>query len=207
MKASDYLKREYARKFVPDEGGMFSATIDEFPGVFAIGSTPAEAYDNLEAAAEAWIEAELAAGRDIPAPTQAPNYSGKIALRVPRSLHQRAAEAAERDDVSLNQWLVYAISEHLGMKQISTGQRRAQAQTLYKPSAGGALVIDAAIGTGINFTTIMGRLEGLERWRNCSAIPGRALVPISTGLGAPIAASADVETNEDERWPSRRNFF
>lgn len=37
-------------------------------------------------------------------------YSGRILLRIPRSLHKRLAEAAKVEGVSLNQYALYRLS-------------------------------------------------------------------------------------------------
>jgi len=112
---SKLLKEPYARILTPDaESGTYTAEILEFPGCVAQGDTPEEAYANLEAAAEAWIEAVLELGQDIPEPLTSHGYAGKIALRLPRSLHRRASEMAERDGTSLNQFLVAAVAERVG---------------------------------------------------------------------------------------------
>jgi predicted RNase H-like HicB family nuclease len=117
MTARDYLKRPYARRLTPDEDGGYTATIQEFPGLIADGDTAGEAISNLESAAESWIEAVLESGQEIPEPISFDGYSGKIALRVPRGLHKRAAEMASSEGTSLNQWLVAAISEYVGCKE------------------------------------------------------------------------------------------
>ena len=41
-------------------------------------------------------------------------YSGKFNTRVPKSLHRKLVEAAERDGVSLNQWINTALAEAVG---------------------------------------------------------------------------------------------
>jgi hypothetical protein len=46
-------------------------------------------------------------------PAEDQGYSGKIALRLPRSLHRQAALMADRDGVSLNQYLVVAIANQI----------------------------------------------------------------------------------------------
>jgi predicted RNase H-like HicB family nuclease len=117
--AKDYLKRPYARVLTPDEEtGTYTAEILEFPGCIAQGDTPEEAYSSLESTAEGWIQAALDMGQEIPAPTDPHSYSGRIALRLPRSLHRRAAQIAERDGTSLNQFLVSAIAERVGADNI-----------------------------------------------------------------------------------------
>lgn len=38
------------------------------------------------------------------------DYSGKLVLRIPRSLHKALKEAAEAEGVSLNQYMLYKLS-------------------------------------------------------------------------------------------------
>jgi len=115
-----YLKEPYSRILIPNEDGTFSGEILEFPGCFAEGETADEAMRNLEAAAQAWIEASLAQGLAIPEPEMNQGYGGKIALRLPRSLHRQAARLAARDGTSLNQFLVTAIASRLGAEDLYT---------------------------------------------------------------------------------------
>jgi predicted RNase H-like HicB family nuclease len=112
----DYLNKPYARVLTPDEEyGGYTAEIFEFPGCVTEGDTATEALENLETAAEAWIEAALNMGQEIPEPSASQEYGGRIALRLPRSLHGRAVRMAERDGTSLNQFLVAAIAEQVGV--------------------------------------------------------------------------------------------
>lgn len=37
-------------------------------------------------------------------------YSGKLVLRIPRSLHKKLKEQAEIEGVSLNQYMLYKLS-------------------------------------------------------------------------------------------------
>ncbi|TKB31861.1 MAG: toxin-antitoxin system HicB family antitoxin, partial [Mesorhizobium sp.] len=41
---------------------------------------------------------------------------GKLVLRMPKSLHQRTALYAERDGVSLNQFIVTCLAEQVGLR-------------------------------------------------------------------------------------------
>jgi antitoxin HicB len=111
---TEILKRPYHRVIVPEEEGLYSALISEFPGCLAIGNTVTEAYIHLEEAAEGWLLAAIDNKRPIPEPIEDPEYSGKLALRLPKSLHETAANAAERDGVSLNQYIVTAIAKYTG---------------------------------------------------------------------------------------------
>jgi len=115
----DYLKLPYSRILIPDEGS-FAAEILEFPGCFSQGDTPDEAITNLEKAAHSWIEVALAEGLEIPEPYLNQGYAGKIALRLPRSMHRQATRLAERDGVSLNQFLVSAIAARIGAEDLYT---------------------------------------------------------------------------------------
>lgn len=117
-KAEDYLKEPYARILIPEEEGGFSAEILEFPGCFAEGESANEAFENLEKTARSWIEAEITQGREIPPPSANHGHSGKIALRLPRSLHRLAMRKAERDGISLNQCLVTAIASWVGADDV-----------------------------------------------------------------------------------------
>lgn len=110
-----YLREPYSRILIPDEESKsFTAEILEFPGCIAQGDTPQQAYERLEETAKAWIEAALELGQEIPRPSLAHGYGGKVALRMPRSLHRQAAMAAEQDRTSLNQFIVVAIAEKVG---------------------------------------------------------------------------------------------
>jgi len=40
--------------------------------------------------------------------------NGKVALRLPKSLHRRAVLYAAREGVSLNQFLMTLVAEHVG---------------------------------------------------------------------------------------------
>jgi predicted RNase H-like HicB family nuclease len=114
--AKDYLNEPYSRILIPADGA-YSARVLEFHGCYAQGGTPEEAYKNLEKAAEAWIEVALSMGHGIPSPLASHDFSGRIALRVPRSIHKQAAKFAEMDDTSLNQFFLTAISARVGAEE------------------------------------------------------------------------------------------
>lgn len=119
----EYLKEPYTRLIIPDEESGFTATILEFPGCVAEGETLDEAYASLERAAASWIEAALYLGQDIPAPAWTGEFSGRVALRLPRGLHRRAAMAAKRDGTSLNQFIAMALAERVGAASVGSIQR------------------------------------------------------------------------------------
>jgi antitoxin HicB len=104
----------YGRLLVPEDEGGYRAEIIEFPGCFAEGESAAEAAANLEDAARSWLESTLAKGQTVPEPMEELDYSGKLVVRLPKSLHRHAAYAANREGVSLNQFIVSSIAEQIG---------------------------------------------------------------------------------------------
>ncbi|MFO7903004.1 MAG: toxin-antitoxin system HicB family antitoxin [Pirellulaceae bacterium] len=110
----EILKEPYARILVPEEDGTYTAEILEFRGCFAEGDTPGEAVRDLENAATSWIEAAIGQGQKIPPPMTVHEFSGRINLRLPRSIHKQAARFAEKENVSLNQFFTSAIAAGVG---------------------------------------------------------------------------------------------
>jgi predicted RNase H-like HicB family nuclease len=111
----DYLKEPYSRVLIPDdESGTYTALILEFPGCIAQGDSPQEAYEHLEEATKEWIKAAIDLKQDIPNPSQSLSFGGKILLRLPKSLHRQSALIADREGVSLNQFILYALAERVG---------------------------------------------------------------------------------------------
>ena len=115
MEAAEVLTKPYVRQVVPQPDGLFKAEILEFPGCFAIGDTATEALSNLEEVVVDWVAASIAQHQDIPEPTESTGYSGKTVLRMSKTLHKKAAQFARRDGVSLNQFIVNCLAEHVGM--------------------------------------------------------------------------------------------
>jgi len=111
----DFLAAPYSRVLIPDsETGTFTARILEFPGCIAQGDSLDEALTNLENAARSWLVAALDRGFSVPPPLEEQSFSGRVLVRLPRSIHQRAVEQAGQDGVSLNQFILSAVSERLG---------------------------------------------------------------------------------------------
>ena len=52
---------------------------------------------------EGYISVKLEYGDPIPKPKRDEDYSGKLVLRLPKSLHRELAERAKYENVSLNQ--------------------------------------------------------------------------------------------------------
>ncbi len=105
-----YLDRQFPFRVVPDSGGGFLVEFPDLPGCYA----QAERLDDVPRLAEkartAWIQTAWEAGNDIPQPSEAPTYSGRLLLRIPPTLHRSLAESAEREGVSLNQYLLTLLA-------------------------------------------------------------------------------------------------
>lgn len=112
----DYLKKPYTRLVVPESDGSFRAEVLEFPGCIALGDTAAQALADLEEVAASWIEAAIRQGQQIPEPMEEAGFSGKLVVRLPRTLHKKAALIADREGVSLNQFIVASVAEHVGAR-------------------------------------------------------------------------------------------
>jgi predicted RNase H-like HicB family nuclease len=119
---SERLAMPYARVLIPEAGGGYRAEILEFPGCIALGDDPAEALSSLESVAQDWLGAAEEMGSAIPPPFEDTDFSGRLGLRLPKSLHRKAALAAERDGVSLNQFIVTCIAESVGEKSRAKAQ-------------------------------------------------------------------------------------
>jgi RNA polymerase sigma-B factor len=99
----------------------WSATVDELPGCASQGRTPDEAVERLRGAMESWISAALAQRREIPLPGDrsakpraTSSHSGRFLVRMPGALHAQLAGAAEREHLSLNRFVVNALTTSLG---------------------------------------------------------------------------------------------
>ena len=106
----EIMKLPYERVLIPEEEGGYSAYIAEFEGCAADGETAEDALTNLNESAIAWVSAEQVSGRSIPEAWNLQEFSGKILLRLPKSLHQQLARQADREGVSLNQYIVQRLS-------------------------------------------------------------------------------------------------
>jgi len=112
-----YLKLKYAVTLIPAEEGGFAVQIEDLPGCYSQGETAEEAMEMIEEAKELWMESVYEDGLEIPLPSSEIEYSGKFNVRVPASLHRKLAKLAVKEGVSLNQYLVYALSHTAGVAE------------------------------------------------------------------------------------------
>jgi antitoxin HicB len=96
-----------------DEDQPWRAIVEELPGCEVRGSTPADATARIPSALAEWVADAQADGREVPEPRDARNYSGRLLLRMSKTLHSELAQAAERDQVSLNAYINYVLATAL----------------------------------------------------------------------------------------------
>jgi antitoxin HicB len=109
-----YFSLSYPYELVRDEDGSFVASHPALVGCLAQGETADEAVDALDLARRAWMEVRFEDGLPIPEPLEDADYSGKILLRIPSSLHAALARRAEQQDASLNQLINNLLAEAIG---------------------------------------------------------------------------------------------
>lgn len=90
--------------------GPWTSKVEELPGCTAEGATPEEAAARVQEAMRKWIADAVAEGREVPKPRSAASHSGRLLVRMPQSLHAELAHAAEREEVSLNQFITSSLA-------------------------------------------------------------------------------------------------
>jgi antitoxin HicB len=98
-------------------GPKWVATVEELPGCEAHGPTPEGAAAGVADAVERWVKVARAEGREIPPPGAAAAHSGKLLVRMPRSLHGELVRASEREGTSLNAYIVAALSASVAWRR------------------------------------------------------------------------------------------
>jgi predicted RNase H-like HicB family nuclease len=118
-KIKQTMAKPYARRLVKEVDDTYTASILEMPGCVASGNDPLEALNKLELVSESWVESAINSGYEFREPIDSAQFSGKIALRLPRMLHKQVAEMALLDETSINQFLVMAISSYVSGRYVT----------------------------------------------------------------------------------------
>jgi antitoxin HicB len=99
------------------DGPGWIASVAELPGCEAHGPTPEQAAAGMSDAVARWVREARAAGREVPPPGAAAAHSGKLLVRMPRSLHAELVRASEREGTSLNAYIVAALSASVAWRR------------------------------------------------------------------------------------------
>lgn len=110
----------YPVTLVHDES-EWVATVDALPGCTGRGATPDEAVERASDAMAAWLASARREGKDVPEPKTPQSHSGRLLLRMPQTLHAELARTAEREHVSLNQFITDVLAGALGWR--TTGRK------------------------------------------------------------------------------------
>ena len=115
MKSKQYTPEEYSilvRQEIIENESIFVARVLEFPDLVDYADSYNEAYllicESIKFAQEIAIEQN----QKTPAPKaiNATSYSGRITLRIPKSLHEELSIESENENVSLNHWISSILS-------------------------------------------------------------------------------------------------
>jgi len=160
--------------FWSDEDQGFIALAPDLPGSSAFGQSEQEALTELDEAIDAWIAAAESAGNPIPQPSRPAaedRYSGKVLLRMPKSLHRELAVSAEMEGVSLNQHLVTTLRagasvrsfDHFAKARISEAVAQAFAATVCAEPVRGTALRTFELG-----------LQGTPTFQEWDLVPGNS---------------------------------
>jgi antitoxin HicB len=87
-----------------EDDACYVTTLPAWQNAQTHGTTLAKAAQRGHEVLRLLIESALKKGERVPEPQR--RHSGNLRLRLPVSLHGRLAREAEREGVSLNQWIV-----------------------------------------------------------------------------------------------------
>jgi predicted RNase H-like HicB family nuclease len=156
----DYLALNYRTSVYRDDDGDYVVEVDDLPGCVAHGSTPNEAFQDMEEAKRVWMESRIAAGLEIPEPRQIEEYSGRVLLRMPKWLHHRLATQARIERASLNQYIVSLLSDASARQE--RGFRESVQGPVYIYGAEGPPVASWQYQGFFERATIQGRRESFN---------------------------------------------
>ena len=146
-----YLELPYHITLVQDgeeDGGKWIAAAEELPDCTRRANSAEEALGGLKDAMATWIAAALKEGRDIPEPRSEATPSGRLLLRMPRTLHAALTKAAERENVSLNQFITDSLASVVGWRRGPTAEAgSAPAPINQEPGAAGLTAAHLASGS------------------------------------------------------------
>lgn len=98
-----------------DGDSLFEATVAEFPDLAIYGASFGEAYEGAIATIDSAVFMLKRTGQSIPSVVRPEReYSGRITLRISKSLHRTISDQADSDGVSLNQHIVSILSHFSG---------------------------------------------------------------------------------------------
>jgi len=116
---SYYLSLDYPimiNKEIDEGKTYYVAEIPELPGCGAHGETIDAAMKSMDEARRLWIEGSYEKGIDIPEPVSEDEFSGKFLLRIPTKLHMKLSKNAEKENMSLNQYIRNTLERNINLE-------------------------------------------------------------------------------------------
>jgi hypothetical protein len=90
---------------------LYRGTVREFPDVAVYENSREEAFGGVLSVIDALRELAEEDGRPFPTPIEdEEQFTGRITLRMPPTLHKKLAEFADAEDASLNQYIVQILT-------------------------------------------------------------------------------------------------
>jgi len=133
-----YLALPYHVTLVRDgdgDDGPWVAQVEELAGCTSRAETAEQAASGIQQAMSDWITEALREGREVPEPKPVDEHSGRLLLRMPRTLHAELTRLAEREGVSLNQFITDALASAVGWRLARSGRRSATGSLNQVPGA------------------------------------------------------------------------
>ena len=102
------------------DGVQWNVEFPEVKGCGGAGLTKLEAIQDAEENLKVHLQFLEEEGLEIPQPTDVcilNKYSGKFTIRMSKTLHKTASEMANLDGISLNSFIVEAVSRYCGQQE------------------------------------------------------------------------------------------
>lgn len=149
-------------KQVHEDGEIiFRATVKELPHVAEYGDSYAEVYDLAIDTINGLHKMAHEMGHEFPSPIEDDEVlSGRVTLRMPKSLHRTVAATAESEGISLNTFLVTTIAERVSIRNMCTALVESIEKHFINPRETTYFRRVALVGHGS--TTIFGALENID---------------------------------------------
>lgn len=109
-----YMKLKYnvkTKEVRIDDDYYIQVYIPELPGLEIYVTSYNDVDQEINSAKKEWFASRIAQEKDIPEPIRQINKTGRVTLRMSRSLHEKVSYYADEEGVSLNQYLNQLIED------------------------------------------------------------------------------------------------
>ncbi len=111
-----YMKLPYPVEVVR-AGNSYFARVEDLPECTAKADNLEDLWSSVEEAKRKWIADAQRQGKEIPRPRESEEYSGRILIRIPKTLHRDLVRGASKEGVSLNQFILTALARAVGVQK------------------------------------------------------------------------------------------